>query len=256
MESGNTAVFERITDTIVQKKGITKMFLDYDGTLVDLTSQPEFAVPGEELLSLLRRLKVVVPLYIVTGRDLEGIISLVGAGFNIIAMHGSQFISEEGNRWNIENFDYYRSRTKVLRERYLHLEKQYPGLRIIDKGGGLQFHYYNVRKSVLSELEQTISKVSEEGFEMYSGKYVFELRVRGVNKGSAIRRFMSTKDFILFSGDDRTDEEAFNMLQGHITIKVGEGETSAMFRVDSPANMKRLLSDMLEEPEIVFRKGK
>jgi trehalose 6-phosphate phosphatase len=247
-------MFEKIMDAINDKNGLTKMFLDYDGTLVDLTERPESAVPDRELLDLLNHLKREIPLYLVTGRDLDSIIALVGEGFNTIAMHGAEFVGEEGKKWYIDNFELYQRRTLELYSKYLHLEKEFPGLRIIDKKGGLQFHYYGVSARQMSDLERVISQVREEGFEMYSGKYVFELRVKGVDKGKAMSRYINENDFILFAGDDRTDEEAFRQLDGQVTIKVGEGKTTARFRIDSPTSMKMLLSRFVENPDEAFRK--
>ena len=249
-------MYDEIIKTIVEKGGLTKLFLDYDGTLVDLVSQPEDAVPPVELLGLLKELKKKVPLYLITGRDLDGLLSFVGSGFNVIAMHGSQFISETGEEWSVDNFEEYKKRTHEMSIKYSHLERDFPGLRVIDKAGGLQFHYYNVKKSDLESLERVISKISEDGFEMYSGKYVFELRIEGMDKGKAMRRYVTRDDFILFAGDDRTDEEAFVEFKEHITIKVGKGETAAKFRVDSPANFKKLLTDLNESKVEVFRMEK
>ncbi|MGC8617301.1 MAG: trehalose-phosphatase [Thermoplasmata archaeon] len=246
-------MFEQIESSIRAGKGITKMFLDYDGTLVDLTTQPELAVPDNQLLNLLDDLKREIPLYLVTGRDLESIMSLVGQGFNIIAMHGSEFVDENGKKGYIDNFDYYRRRTKELSVKYSHLEREFPNLRVIDKKGGLQFHYYNVDPKYLRGLEGTISNILEEGFELYSGKYVYELRVKGMNKGKAMLKLIDREDFILFAGDDRTDEEAFMDLKGHVTIKVGDGETMARFRIDSPTDFKKFLSGLLEHKGEMLR---
>ena len=249
-------MYDEIIKTIVEKGGLTKLFLDYDGTLVDLVSQPEDAVPPVELLGLLNELKKKVPLYLITGRDLDGLLSFVGSGFNVIAMHGSQFINETGKEWSVDNFGEYKKRTHEMSIKYSHLERDFPGLRVIDKAGGLQFHYYNVKKSDLESLERVISKISEDGFEMYSGKYVFELRIEGMDKGKAMRRYVTRDDFILFAGDDRTDEEAFVEFKEHITIKVGKGETAAKFRLDSPADFKKLLTDLNESKVEVFRMEK
>jgi trehalose 6-phosphate phosphatase len=246
-------MFEEIENSIRAGKGITRMFLDYDGTLVDLTTQPELAIPGQELLHLIKSLKREVPLYLVTGRDLDSILSLVGGGFNIIAMHGSEFVDESGRKQYIENFEYYRQRTKELSEKYSYLEREFPNLRIIDKKGGLQFHYYNVDSKFINGLEKEISKIQEDGFELYSGKYVYELRVKGVNKGKAMLKFIGKEDFILFAGDDTTDEEAFKALKGHVTIKIGKGETDAAFRIDSPTEFKIFLSSLLEHKGEMLR---
>lgn len=246
-------MFEEIENSIRAGNGITKMFLDYDGTLVDLTTQPEMAIPGQELLNLLNSLKREVPLYLVTGRDLDSILSLVGGGFNIIAMHGSEFVDESGRKRYIDNFDFYRSKTEELSAKYSYLEKEFPNLRIIDKKGGLQFHYYNVDPNLVQDLERTVSIIREDGFELYSGKYVYELRVKGVNKGKAMLKLIGREDFILFAGDDTTDEEAFVALRGHVTIKIGEGDTKAAFRIGSPTDFKRFLSRMLEHKDEMLR---
>ncbi len=230
------------------------MFLDYDGTLVSLTSQPELAKPSGDLMNLLDELKQAAPLYLVTGRDLEGIASLVGDGLNIIALHGAQGINEDGRKWEIENFPSYVRRTMELKKKYAYLEEEFPGLRVIDKGGGLQFHYYDVNHSQRTLLKKLAGGIREEGFEMYHGKLIYELRIRGINKGIAISRFLGEGDFVLFPGDDRTDEEAFRVLKSHLTIKVGKGATNANFRLKSPNDVTLLLKYLLNN-RYLFRMG-
>jgi trehalose 6-phosphate phosphatase len=246
-------MFEDIKMAIEEKGGLTKLFLDYDGTLVEITSEPELAVPSASLLHLLGKLKGCVPLYIVTGRDMDNILSLIGGGFNVIALHGAQFLDESGRRSTVEGFEHFVQVTSELAKKYADLQKKFPGLRIIDKGGGLQFHYFNVPGDVAIKMKKTISEINEEGFEMYGGKFVYELRIKGVNKGKAIRKLVGDGDFVLVSGDDNTDEEAFVELNDHITIKVGEGRTNANFRLESPSEMIELLSELYDGREVFFR---
>lgn len=244
-------MFEDIKKKIEENNGLTKMFLDYDGTLVNITSQPELAIPSKSLINLLNEGKKKIPLYLVTGRDIDGIISLVGHGFNVIAMHGSQFINEKGNIQQISNFGYFVERTNELSKKYSYLEKDFPGLRIIDKKGGFQFHYFNTPYNKIEALKEKISRIHEDGFEMYDGKFVYELRIKGVNKGKAIKKILNRGDFVLFAGDDNTDEEAFKILKSHITIKVGEGATVANFRLRSPFEMIGLISDILKDDRLI-----
>ncbi len=248
-------MLEDILRDIKERGGLTKMFLDYDGTLVDITSQPELAIPDRGLIDLLVALKSRLPLYLVTGRDLDGFVSLIGKGFNIIAMHGSERMSEDGEKSFIEGFDYYRKETRKMANKYSYLEEEFPGLRIIDKRGGLQFHYYNVARNRLDDLEYVISNIREDGFELYSGKFVYELRVKGVNKGTAMLKLIGTEDLVLFAGDDRTDEEAFEKLSKHVTIKVGDGETAARYRLPTPSMMRAFLETLLKKQNEMFRKG-
>ena len=84
------------------------------------------------------------------------------------------------------------------------------------------------------------------------GKQVVELTVIDANKGSALvdlaRR--SGSDATLYLGDDVTDERAFAVLDplsGHVTIKVGDGETLAAQRVSDPEAVVELLRLFVDE---------
>jgi trehalose 6-phosphate phosphatase len=76
---------------------------------------------------------------------------------------------------------------------------------------------------------------------------VYELKPAGVDKGSAIAEFMSEAPFAgrlpVFLGDDVTDETGFlavNRLGGH-SVKIGEGESAARWRLADPAAAKSWL---------------
>lgn len=236
-----------ILNSVLEGERITKLFLDYDGTLVPLTSSPELAKADDNLKILLNRLKTEFPLYIVTGRDLNDLISLLGSGYNIIAMHGAEFMDENGSVKNIENFEYYVRRSKILTEKYSFLRDKYPGLRIYDKKGGVQFHYFNLTLEKIDEFRSFMEKLKEEDFELYSGKYVYEFRIKGINKGKAILDKLDENDHIIFAGDDNTDEEAFSMLENHITIKIGDGDTIAKYRLNSYIELRSLLKRMADK---------
>lgn len=230
-----------VMEEIKRRNKITKMFLDYDGTLVPLVSSPEMARPDSDLLETLRCLRKKYKLFIVTGRDLNDIHGFIGDGFNIIAMHGAEAMDEYGKVSRIKDFEWYSLKTAQLARKYAHFQEQFPGLRIIDKHGGLQFHYFNMKGSHVKEFERAIAGISEDGFELYSGKYVFELRIKGINKGISIQTLMNEGEYVLFAGDDMTDEEAFEILKDQLTIKIGEGETKARFRLESFIEFRELL---------------
>lgn len=234
-------MIEKILDIIMNGKTITKLFLDYDGTLVPLVSSPELAKADDYLITLLDRLKKIFPLYIITGRDLNDLLGLLGGGYNVIAMHGAEFVDENGSIKNIENFDYYVKKSSMIAQKYSFLSEKFPGVRVYDKRGGVQFHYFNIRRDLIESFQEYMKKLNEEDFELYSGKYVFEFRIKGVNKGKAILERIDKDDYILFAGDDNTDEEAFALLNDHITIKVGDGVTKAKYRLTSYIEFRELL---------------
>ena len=67
-----------------------------------------------------------------------------------------------------------------------------------------------------------------------AGKGVHELSVLRADKGTALRALATTLgvDASVYLGDDVTDEHVFEAARAHdVTIKVGEGQTSARYRV-------------------------
>src|SRR4029453_8698777 len=76
--------------------------------------------------------------------------------------------------------------------------------------------------------------------ELMHGKFVFEVKPAGINKGIAIDAFMKEPPFAgrtpFFSGDDTTDENGFAIVQprGGVGIKVGSGPSLALHRLRSP----------------------
>ena len=86
------------------------------------------------------------------------------------------------------------------------------------------------------------------GLELMEGKFVFEAKPRGVDKGQAITDFMTQPPFAgrmpVFAGDDVTDEAGFAAVHalGGWGIKVGEGPTQAHHRCMTPAALRGWLS--------------
>ena len=86
---------------------------------------------------------------------------------------------------------------------------------------------------------------------MLRGKSVVELSVSHADKGTAIAALGREvgSDAIFYSGDDVTDEDAFQALDhedGDVPVKVGQGRTHAAYRVDSVADVVETLEQLRE----------
>ena len=79
---------------------------------------------------------------------------------------------------------------------------------------------------------------------MLEGARVFEVRPRGVNKGTVLPEVlaMAPGATVLAIGDDRTDESLFSALPpGAVGVHVGGGQTLARYRVSGVAAVRALL---------------
>ena len=78
------------------------------------------------------------------------------------------------------------------------------------------------------------------------GNKIVEVRSRGINKGTAIKKILLNKeyDFVFAVGDDKTDEDMFKTLVGRencFTIKVGPNASYAQYNLLKPQMVISLL---------------
>ena len=114
-----------------------------------------------------------------------------------------------------------------------------PELLLEDKGASLALHYRRAphQEGEVRALLTALVDGSGGTFKLQPGKMVYEIKPAGRDKGAAIVEFMEEQPFRgripLFIGDDVTDEYGFAAVNnlGGITIKVGEGDTAAAWRV-------------------------
>jgi trehalose 6-phosphate phosphatase len=196
----------------------TALFLDIDGTLLDLARTPDRVKVPNELLRALERLSRELhgALAFVSGRSLESIDRLF-MPFRpaAIGTHGGEIRGADGQV----------SRTAPLsdavREVFTGLAGNIPGLLLEDKKCALALHYRLAPES-LPVLQAAMDKharlFDSEKVHILHGKAVFEARPIGVDKGTAVARLARQKPFagrtVLFGGDDTTDLDVFRILPG------------------------------------------
>jgi trehalose 6-phosphate phosphatase len=228
------------------------LFLDFDGTLVDLADRPDQVVADEALRSLLAELNIRLGgrLAVISGRSIAQLDRILGPVAETLALSGSHGCE---HRWDGIAAQPHRPPTlDMATARLRPLADRHPGALIEEKSYGVAFHY-RLCPEVESEAVELARHVARE-LDLYlqDGKMMIELRVRGGDKGLAIRRMMALAPMKgatpVFIGDDRTDEPGFQAVAelGGGGIFVGEPrETAARYALPDPAAVRAWLTEAL-----------
>lgn len=214
------------------------LFLDFDGTLVALAETPEAIEVPPALVALLTDLHELLggALAIVSGRQIDAIdrflapLRLPAAG-----EHGVQRRDAEGHMQEQRAPD-----LGFVLESCNELAGAHPGLLVERKHAAIALHY-RMAPDLEAVCREAMVRVldGQPQLELLHGKFVFEVKPAGINKGIAIDAFLHEAPFAgrvpVFAGDDTTDESGFAVVQprGGIAIKVGSGPTQALHRLDS-----------------------
>jgi len=189
------------------------LFLDLDGTLLEIASTPTSVVVPDDLVVDLEALSKTLggALAIVSGRDLTDIDGLLAPlCLPAAGAHGAMMRLPGGGHDEIE--------AKVPEdwiEELLRLQQVYPGVMIERKVHSIVVHFRNAppAEDLVRRTTAEIVARDAERFETLRGKMVIEILPRNVNKGHAVRRFMQLAPFRgrtpVFVGDDITDEDGF-----------------------------------------------
>jgi trehalose 6-phosphate synthase/phosphatase len=230
------------------------IFLDYDGTLVPFSSDPQLAYPDEALLQLLQDLAEDKKnhLVIISGRPSITLLKWFGhLPLTLVSEHGAGIRFRNGD-WKIENIDSaWKPRVYALMESGV---KRTPGSFIEEKTSTLAWHYRNVDAALGNirsrELIEDLSLlISSNELQIIDGNKVIEVRVLGINKGTSARKIVAENpcDFIMAFGDDKTDEDLFKELKNKgYTIKVGTDQTSAQFYLGNYKDVIGLLASCID----------
>ena len=189
------------------------LFLDFDGTLVDIAQRPSaIAVPGD-LPALLMRLQIFLggAVAIVSGRPLADLVSyLAPADLDIIAEHGA--LVKRRGRPSPEPEVVWPDSWQIRLERFLH---DHAGAELEYKTSSIAVHFRRA-PDAHNEALQLLTTLREEapgGAEILPAKMAFELKLTSVNKGKAIGDLMEEEPYRqripVFAGDDVTDEPGF-----------------------------------------------
>ena len=228
------------------------LFLDFDGTLVELAEAPDaIRVPGA-LHPLLQRLARVVDgrIGIVSGRAIADLDAHLGAGgIAVSGSHGLELRFADGSHMPVAPPPGLERARMAVRE----FAEDSPGLLVEEKPAGVALHFRQAPEREEEAAAFMAGLAAETGLALQSGKMVAELRAPGADKGDALRAFMAEPAFAgarpVFVGDDLTDEHAFvaAAAMGGAGILVGAPRaTAAAWRLEDVAGVARWLNDAAE----------
>eukprot|EP01084_Bolivina_argentea_P223220 377715_1 len=228
-------------DEIIPNKNNLLLFLDYDGTLSEIVSDPDKAILTESMAKILVELSTLKNVYMIitTGRSIKKVKSFVIDNKNIhfAGNHGIEIEFVDNNEKQLfvdeESVKSLHSAYIELKDVYKVCDK-YKGTQIEYKTYSMSLHYRNIKmdnekieNDAINEMNKIMQDISNKyKIHFSTGKKVFELKcVNDWNKGYAIKwilenRLKVFKNFkdsnngnnLMFIGDDVTDEDGFDAL--------------------------------------------
>jgi trehalose 6-phosphate synthase/phosphatase len=229
------------------------LILDYDGTLVPFAASPELAKPTTESLRVVRSLANDPrnELLLASGRDRATLDQWFSAvPISLAAEHGA-WIRDRLGDWKVQQFSgpEWKQRLLPILEMYA---DRVPGAFVEQKEFSLVWHYRMAERdqgrAVARELiDHLLIFTASIGLQVLTGNKAIEIRGAGINKGTAVQRWLANTDFdfVLAIGDDLTDEDMFAVLpEWAYSFHVGATRSAARFRLRDPAEVLRCLEEL------------
>lgn len=234
------------------------MFLDYDGVLTPIVDDPAAATLDDATRAALIDLVEVLPVAIISGRDLADVRGMVDVtGLAYAGSHGFDMLLPDGGRERKgeEHLDALDAAEERLRDELAAAER----VRVERKRYAIAIHTREADDASERTAHEAVDAVAgdSDGLRVTGGRDIRELRPDiDWDKGRAVLRLADVLDLSVdthppvYVGDDLTDEDAFAVIAetgvGVVVAGAEERETAAHVRLDDPgqtADLLRLLRD-------------
>lgn len=248
----------KLVELLVRQHQDTALFLDVDGTLIDIAERPDAVVVPDALPALVAGLSLHLDgaLALVSGRTITELdrlfapISLASAGG-----HGAQLRLQAGEP--VLSAQVNSPLPAFLVDAIAALAASDSRLLFENKATSIALHYRGAPEmaSALREKVDALlaeaSKRTHETPDLIAGKMIFEIKPAGFDKGWAISQFLKQPSFgsrrPIMIGDDTTDEAAFALVEksGGLSFGVGRKLAGVQAVFDSPADVRLALAEAL-----------
>ncbi len=236
--------------------GPVALFLDVDGTLLEIADRPDrVAVPGGLVATLAEaEHKLDGALALISGRDFDEIDRLFRPlKLRAAAVHGAE-LRLDPNAAPVRSpgtaelpVSLWQRLTNALRE--------FPGTFAENKRYSFTVHYRlapGAEASVREAVRRLARGEPEIAVEVMNARRAIELKAPGYDKGRAIEAFLSVPPFLgrtpIYVGDDKTDEAGFAAVsaRGGLAYSVGRLRPGARAMFARPSDVRAWLAEFAE----------
>ena len=230
------------------------LFLDVDGTLLELADHPQAVDVDPRLVPLLERLLTAAggALALVSGRTIADLDRLFERGdLPAAGLHGCERRDAQGH---LHVAPVAVEQLAGLRAGLEALVRRHPGLMLEDKGAGLALHFQDAREvehQVRGEVALLAAPLVPE-YTLLDGHRVIEVKPAAHTKDSAVTAFMQEAPFRgrlpVFIGDDQTDYGGFAAVRRFDGIAIAVGpRVHSEWWLPGPTAVHRWLEHLVGE---------
>lgn len=249
---------------VARRRGTRLVLLsDFDGTLAEFDLDPTLPRIRSDAFAALVALSSLshVTLGLVSGRRVADLVRRVPLGSEVYmaGLHGLE-ITVHGHAWRHDAVGRAAAAVPALETTLSPLVHAVPGARLEVKGAAVAVHVRGVARDARQPLLAAADAAAQPWLDSQTlrrlvGSDVHEyLPAAAWNKGDAVRwivhdvvRTTGAEPWVVYLGDDLTDEDAFQAIEDGASVVVGRRASMARFRLESPADVAGLLADLAEE---------
>jgi|SRR5579875_3507106 trehalose 6-phosphate phosphatase len=238
------------------------LFLDYDGTISEITPDIRNAQPVAGVRDLIGKLAVCAERFrvvVISGRQLKELMRMLGVrgGVTFVGNHGLELMEPGGGIRPAVDPALFTPALDAIRRWLCANVPEAAGFVVEDKGFSVALHYRLADPGPALSIRMRLAEFVREHLptlKVTEGKMVIEALPHQANKGQAVRALMRDEGrerLAVYFGDDATDEDAFFVLRdAGVTVKVSAQPRPswARYRVASPHDVVAALSEMASTP--------
>jgi trehalose 6-phosphate phosphatase len=232
------------------------LFLDVDGTLIEIAARPTDVVGDARLLQLLcaLRMRCQDALALISGRRIADLDRITAPErFAAAGLHGFERRNARGDC--VRRAAPTAQKMGEIRRVLVQLASRYPQLLLEDKDYAVAVHYRQAPhlREVVESAIRSLAGLQAAGLRVQHGHMVAEITPSDASKATALAEFMAEFPFTarmpVYVGDDVTDESAFQWANaaGGLSVAVGRRQSScARARLESVDAVRSWLHALTE----------